>query len=63
MLDVILAVFDATAEGKVAIVVELTPPTVFTVGRSAVPPRSFVSLSLPLVVELASGVEEALMPD
>ena len=58
VLDVILAVLAAIAVGKVAIVDELTPPTLFTVGKSAVPPKSFVNLSLPLLVASASGVYE-----
>ena len=56
VLDVILAVFEAIDVGKVAIVDEITPPTLFTVGKSAVPPKSFVNLSLPLFVASASGV-------
>ena len=56
VLDVMLAVFDAIDVGKVAIVDEITPPTLFTVGKSAVPPKSFVNLSLPLFVASASGV-------
>ena len=63
VFEVMLAVFAATNVGKVAMVVELTPPTLFTVGKSDVPPKSLVNLSLPLVVEVASGVEEALIPD
>ena len=63
VLAVILAVLEATDIGNVAMVLELTPPTLFTVGKSAVPPKSLVNLSFPLVVEFASGVEEALMPD
>ena len=51
-----LAVLDATKVGKVVIVAELTPPTLFTVGKSAVPPKSLVNFSLPLVVASASGV-------
>ena len=54
--EVILAVFEATDVGNVAIVDELTPPTLFTVGKSAVPPKSLVNLSLPLLVASASGV-------
>ena len=54
---VILAVIEATEVGNVAIVVELTPPTLFTVGKSAVPPKSLVNLSLPLLVASASGVK------
>ena len=60
---VMLAVFDAmfavlvvTVAGKVDIVEELTPPILFTVGKSAVPPKSFVNLSLPFTLEVASGV-------
>ena len=56
VLDVMLAVFAAIDVGKVAIVDENTPPTLFTVGKSAVPPKSFVNLSLPLFVASASGV-------
>ena len=55
--EVILAVLAITDVGNVAIVEELTPPTLFTVGKSAVPPKSFVNLSLPLVVELASAMD------
>ena len=54
---VMLAVFDATKVGKVVIVAELTPPTLFTVGKSAVPPKSLVNFSFPFVVELASGMD------
>ena len=53
---VMLTVLDATKVGKVVIVAELTPPTLFTVGKSAVPPKSLVNFSLPLVVASASGV-------
>jgi hypothetical protein len=63
VLVVILEVLAATDVGNVAIVEELTPPTLFTVGKSAVPPKSFVNLSLPFVDELASGVAEELIPD
>jgi hypothetical protein len=42
-IAVILFVFDAILVGKVAIVAELTPPTLFTVGASAVPPKSFAN--------------------
>jgi hypothetical protein len=40
---VILEVLDAINVGNVVIVVELTPPTLFTVGNDAVPPRSLVN--------------------
>ena len=57
VFDVMLAVLDATKVGKVVIVAELTPPTLFTVGKSAVPPKSLVNFSFPFVVELASGMD------
>ena len=53
---VILDVFDAIKVGNVPMVDELTPPTLFTEGKSAVPPRSFVNLIFPLAVDVASGV-------
>ena len=63
VLEVILAVLDATLVGNVLIVEELTPPILFTVGKSAVPPKSFVNLSLPFTLEVASGVAVAAMPE
>ena len=63
LFDVMLTVLAATKVGKVVIVAELTPPTLFTVGKSAEPPKSLVNLSLPFVVEVASGVEAADIPD
>lgn len=60
---VILAVFDATLVGNVPIVVELTPPTEFTVGKSAVPPKSLVNLILPFTLAVASGVAVAAIPE
>ena len=56
VLLVILTVFEAINVGNVVIVVELTPPTLFTVGNSAVPPRSLVNCNLPFIVAVASGV-------
>jgi len=58
VLLVMLAVLEAINVGKVVIVVELTPPTLFTVGKSAVPPKSFVNFNLPFVAASASGVIE-----
>jgi hypothetical protein len=55
--EVMLTVFDAINVGNVAMVEELTPPTLFTVGKSAVPPKSLVNFSLPLFVASASGVK------
>ena len=43
VLDVILAVFAAIDVGNVAIVEELTPPTLFTEGDPAVPLKSPVN--------------------
>ena len=40
---VMLDVLEAINVGNVVIVVELTPPTLFTVGNAAVPPRSLVN--------------------
>ena len=40
---VILAVLAAMLVGNVAIVEELTPPTLFTVGAEAVPPKSLAN--------------------
>ena len=56
VLLVMLDVFEAINVGKVVIVVELTPPTLFTVGNAAVPPKSFVNCNLPFIVAVASGV-------
>jgi hypothetical protein len=53
---VILEVLEAINVGKVPIVEELMPPTLFTVGKSAVPPRSLVNCNLPFLVEVASCV-------
>ena len=61
VLLVILAVFEAINVGNVVIVVELTPPTLFTVGKSAVPPKSFVSCIIPLELDVASVAE--ILPD
>ena len=63
ILEVILAVLEAINVGRVPIVEELIPPTVLTVGNSAVPPRSFVSLIFPFNVVVASGVAVAAIPE
>ena len=60
--DAIVAL-NAISLGIVEIVEELTPPTLLTVGKSAVPPKSFVNLILPLIEAVASGVADALIPD
>lgn len=61
--EVILEVLDEIIVGNVLIVEELIPPTVFTVGKSAVPPRSFVNFILPFKLEVASGVAVAAIPE
>jgi hypothetical protein len=58
VLLVILAVFEAIKVGKVVIVNELTPPTLFTVGISAVPPKSLVNFKTPFIVDDASDAPE-----
>ena len=58
VLDAIFKVFVVTVAGNVEIVDELTPPTMFTVGKSAVPPKSFVNLILPFTLAVASGVAD-----
>jgi hypothetical protein len=40
---VMLEVIEAILGGKVAMVAELTPPTLFTIGAVAIPPKSFVN--------------------
>jgi hypothetical protein len=62
---VILDVFDVTLldtvvilVSKLAIVEELTPPTVFTVGELAVPPKSPVNCTIPFTaVDASEGAE------
>jgi len=60
LLTIVFAVlFDVaefTDDATVVIVDELTPPTLFTTGKSAVPPKSFANFNLPFVVASASGV-------
>jgi hypothetical protein len=58
VLEAIFAVFVVTVAGNVEIVDELTPPILFTVGKSAVPPKSFVNLILPFTLAVASGVAD-----
>ena len=58
---VMLDVFAAMDVGKVLIVDELTPPTLFTVGKSAVPPKSFANCNFPFAVVVASSVEELVI--
>jgi Na+/H+ antiporter NhaA len=60
VLLVILEVLLFIRFGKVAIVEELMPPTLTTVGAEAVPPKSFVNFKMPFVDASASGMEAPL---
>jgi hypothetical protein len=55
---VMLAVALFILESKVVIVDEFTPPTLFTVGASAVPVKSPASFNIPLNSVVASGAIE-----
>ena len=61
-LTIVFAVLDDvaefTADATVVIVDELTPPTLLTVGASAVPPKSPANCNLPFTNAVASGVTE-----
>ena len=61
VLLVILAVFDSIKVGNVVMVVELTPPTLFTTGNTAVPPKSFANFIIPFSVVVASVAD--IVPD
>ena len=54
VLGVLVEVAEATLELIVVIVEELTPPTLLTVGASAIPPKSPANFIIPLVLEDAS---------
>ena len=54
VLGVLSDVAESTFDDTVVIVDELTPPTLFTVGASAEPPKSLVNLKIPFVVAVAS---------
>ena len=55
---VMLLVLEVINVGKAAIVDELNPPTLFTVGKIAVPPKSFVNFNIPFTLDVASGAPE-----
>ena len=57
VLGVLVEVAELTAEATVVIVDDETPPTLFTVGNSAVPPKSLVNLKIPFVVAVASDTD------
>jgi hypothetical protein len=68
-LTIIFAVLDAvaefTADDTVVIVEDKTPPTLFTTGTAAVPPKSFVNCIIPFAVEDASvaDIVAVVVPD
>ena len=57
-LTIVFAVLEAVAESTfddtVVIVEDKTPPTLFTTGIAAVPPKSFVNCIIPFAIEVAS---------
>jgi len=62
LLTIVFGVFDDVAESTldatVVIVDDNTPPTLFTVGKSAVPPKSLVNFKIPFTLDVASGADE-----
>jgi len=58
VLGVLVEVAESTLDDIEEMVEELTPPTLFTVGKSAVPPKSLVNCNLPFTDAVASGVIE-----
>ena len=56
VLGVLTDVAESTFDATVVIVDELTPPTLFTVGASAEPPKSLANCNLPFTDAVASGV-------
>jgi hypothetical protein len=61
MLAVFVEVAEFTADDTVVIVEDKTPPTLFTTGTAAVPPKSFVNCIIPFAVEEASVAD--IVPD
>jgi len=61
MFAVLDAVAEFTADDTVVIVEDKTPPTLFTTGTAAVPPKSFVNCIIPFSVEEASVAD--IVPD
>jgi hypothetical protein len=62
---VLIDVADSTFEDTFDIVDDNTPPTLFTVGTAAVPPKSFVNCIIPFAVEDASiaDIVAVVVPD
>ena len=65
LFTMVFAVFkdvaEPTSDATVVIVDEFTPPTLFTVGASAEPPKSFANLIIPFALEVASVAD--IVPD
>ena len=61
MFAVLEEVAEFTADDTVVIVEDKTPPTLFTTGTAAVPPKSFVNCIMPFSVEEASVAD--IVPD
>ena len=57
VLTVLVEVADAVVLAMVVIVEEFTPPTVFTLGTSAVPPKSPANSIIPFSVDVAPVAE------
>ena len=53
-LGVLVEVAESTSDATIVIVDELTPPTLFTVGKSADPPKSFDNFKIPFTLDVAS---------
>jgi hypothetical protein len=67
LLTIVFAVLsdvaDNTDDATVVIVDEITPPTLFTVGASAEPPKSLANFKIPFAVAVASGADEFVILD
>ena len=57
VFGVLSVVAESTLDATEVIVDESTPPTLFTVGNAAVPPKSFVNFKIPFVVAVASDTD------
>ena len=55
VFEVLSDVAESTDDATVVIVDDKTPPTLFTVGKSAVPPKSFANFKIPFLVAVASA--------
>ena len=62
VIGVLVEVADNTDDAIVVIVDEITPPTLLTIGKSAVPPKSFANFNIPFSVVVAL-VADIVPPD